>query len=97
MSEMVEQVAIAMCNHAYLDLKVKRDWVGETRGSKDKWRAMAQAAIEAMRAPTTVMRLTGAITLKMLLPESHGSDESLPVWESMIDAAMTDVIDEALK
>lgn len=97
MSEMVEQVAIAMCNHAYLDLKVKRDWVGETRGSKDKWRAMAQAAIEAMREPTEKASGAGAWALTILYAagrvEMDKKDVELSVINCIWDAMIRECLD----
>jgi hypothetical protein len=83
MSEMVERVARAMCDHAYSDIEIKRGWDGETRGSQVKWCAMARAAIEAMREPSQGM--VNAATASDFGP---GPGEFLLMWEAGIDEAL---------
>lgn len=89
MSEMVERVARALVQqNRGADLwdeiaqESDTDYIG-----KKEFMDLARAAIAAMWEPTTVMRLTGAITMAQLCG-TKGSDETLQVWEAMIDAAL---------
>lgn len=79
MSEMVEQVAKALWDHS--GFLWSWDKVGPR--DKDKYRAMARAAIIAMKEPTDAMVGAGVEGWKI-----NGYHSIQFVWPCMIDAAL---------
>lgn len=82
MSEMVERVAAAMVD---ADFDVD-SWRHVDENMKDRLRAMARAAIAAMREPTEAMVASG------LAENGRGAgtyeDYTLDAWQAMIDEAL---------
>ncbi len=75
MSEMVERVAKALDEHL-------RDFPEIGAG---RFKALARAAIEAMREPTPEMARAGAYCI----PDGPDLDAGLHAWKTMIDEALT--------
>jgi hypothetical protein len=87
MSEMVERVARALCEQSYAksDEKLPWYWHSETSDERDEWRAMARAAIEAMREPTDRMCNSGAAKWD---DDWCTETNALNMWQAMIDEAL---------
>lgn len=102
MSEMVERVARAIWEAREETfppdiIRIKFDVLGE--GTKSDHRAMAEAAIKAMRAPTDAMEFAGfrvnrwtnergTVVGRVTIPATGA-------WQAMIDAALSDTTGEA--
>jgi hypothetical protein len=78
MSEMVDRVAEALWVANSKDRFGK--WGGLEGQWKDKWRADARAAIEAMREPTYDMRFGDDV--------KEWPEDAAACWKAMIDAAL---------
>lgn len=93
MDDMVERVARALADSGHLGVSLAFEPIHDTdkgsipllkRHDTERATALARAAIEAMRGPTTAMVVAG--TDKM---ESGAGQTGLTVWWAMIDAALT--------
>lgn len=87
---MIERVARAMC----ADDSPHNDWDSRDMSdfTRDAWRKMAKAAIEAMREPTDEMIAAGEAEFFEHLPEARDWTLSYTktAYEAMIDAALKD-------
>lgn len=75
-TDMIEQVAEALCNSAFGPDMWKNVYVSEPKFS-EHYRDKARAAIQAMREPTQAMIGAG-----------DGIPESAVAWRAMIDEAL---------
>jgi len=76
MSDMVERVAIALCDKALWD----GAWLQANETERNEQRYRARAAIEAMREPTEAM--VHADTVK------EWPSDACAAWKAMIDEAL---------
>lgn len=79
MTEMVERVAKAIAEHGGSNWETCLKAPGQRMAGM--YRAMARAAIEAMREPTVEMCRDAAW-------DDYGPDECQTCWRAMIDAAL---------
>ena len=76
MSEMVERVAMALCDERW-----RGDWPKLNEGEREDWRGAARAAIAAMREPIEAM-------INSAHDRIAGEGEIADVWRAMIDEAL---------
>lgn len=94
MSEMIEQVALAIFRSRYSDSEHLAYWpdrldelVNGPPFDAEGYRDMARAAIEAMREPSEEMTLCGA-EIEPFRETFIGKTAAAIAWRSMIDAVL---------
>lgn len=94
MSEMIDRVAKAICD---AENGIWNSLIGDwhTRISREKYSAMARAAIEAMREPTVAME-DAPYEASLDIYWSYNADgrpgSSEDVWRIMVDAALKEPV-----